>query len=323
MSVRSHDTSSLNDVRPGRRTTRSGLLFLFLVLCAPLFGASFSVDTGIDYDEGYHLRWVTWKGYNTMGITDFPFDLGSYPADTSGLSILTLDTEDANKRYPRIRVGYQDSGRAIRMQLTDGGTAIDLSTATILVYSKKQSDDSAVRNGYDISSSTTYDAGGYLEWGLDSTNETTNSVYFYLKVTIGSDIFYYPTDTYIYVDVINKATQAQGIGTDGMRYDVAIPVGTVGKTFTWYYTMNGREHALDLAQATGKIYAYNVTQSLTPNLDDNSLSSLTYSGNASYTLQSGDLSDAGFVLCWMKLTKNSKTVTLPLDGFFVVKAVAK
>jgi len=50
----------------------------------------------------------------------------------------------------------------------------------------------------------------------------------------------------------------------------------------------------------------------------NNLSGLTSSGSASYVMQSGDLSQDGYLLAWLKLTKNSKTITVPVEGFFPI-----
>ena len=283
------------------------------------FSDSFSIDSGLDFDEGFNLRWVSWKGYDVLGITNLPFDLASYPIDRSKISILSLDTEDDfSVRYPRVRVGYQDSGRAIRLRFTDGGDAIDLSSATILVYSFRQSDDVAVRSGYDISTSITYAEDGFVEWGLSSTYETTNSIYFYLKITIGTDVSFFPSSGYLYVDVFNPATLSASSPTAGIRPKLTIPIGTIGKTYSWMVYQNERSKHLDLGIATGKIYAYNITRAITPSMSANNLSGLTSSGSASYVMQSGDLSQDGYLLAWLKLTKNSKTITVPVEGFFPI-----
>ena len=149
-----------------------------------------------------------WRGWNVLGPTDMPYDFcDEYPADDTDLEInrITLDTQDINKNYPHCYSQLGDTGRIIRMQITNGGIPLDLTGATIQLKSWDVDNGAVRRNDISIADMASYDADGWIEWRLSATDTAENN-YFRLKIIKGGTAYYLPNEGYLYIDIVNYQT---------------------------------------------------------------------------------------------------------------------
>lgn len=275
---------------------------------------SLDIQSGLQYDEGFGQRALspaTWKSYNRLGLTKFPYGFDTaYP---STVSRLILDAQAVMTQYPRFGACLGDTGRCIRFQFKDAGTPIDLDGYTITIDSWNASTAVAIRTAYDISAMVTEGANGFLEWVLGAT-DTAASFYYTVSLAKVGYAFKFPTTGYLYCDIEDK-TSFSAYDTTMLRPHLKLKASPEGGVLE-YAVKSADGVALNLLHTgTCKMYAKTTGHAVTRTV------TLKYvDGILRQPLASGDFAYAGTWFCYFELTgRTGAVVYLPTRGHFIVE----
>jgi hypothetical protein len=288
---------------------------------------AYELRTGVLYDEGLAQRAASWSGYDLVGLTPFPYAIGtdtSYPGATQGadtIRALILDTQAESTIYPRYKFAKDDTGRTIRFQITDGGAAKDISGYTAKLYSYKQSDSSTIRNGVDISTiggTIIKSADGYIEWMLPAT-DTAQSFYYYITLTKTSEVWTLPAYGYLYADAFDHTSTAGYEAQPLIAAFARINAGDEGKAFT--FSLRDVElGALNLESAACVFhFGKPVAKIVTP--DTKAMTGESFIGGATFTIDSTRFTGgAGTYYGWIAITtRASKVIKVPTTGHIAME----
>jgi len=275
---------------------------------------TFNVNTDLQYDEGFaqrNLSPATWKSYNRLGLTKFPYSLDTkYPA---AVSRLILDAQAAFTQYPRFLACVGDTGRCIRFQFKDGGTEINLTGYTITVTSYDAATGTKIRDAYDISAMVTETANGFLEWILGTT-DTAASFYYTVTLTKASYSYAFPTAGYLYCDVEDKTT-ITGYDATQLRPNLKQRVSPEGGVLEYALQSADGEALNVLHTGTCKLRA-----KMTGHTVSRTISLKEEGGILKHTLVSGDFAYAGTWFCYFEIVgRTGAKVYLPSRGHFIVE----